>query len=370
MLRLFLSLIILFIMLPLAAQAQYTCPPCNSGCDTLQWKQAGSCPHCGMTLQAASTTANEAEQAPLRIAFYLQDGVEVLDFAGPMEVFAYAGFKVFTVSKTKSPIKSQGILTILPDYSLEDAPQADILAFFGGNADAAASDAAVIEWVQKQRGIQQYFSVCTGAFILGKSGLLDGQTVTTFHQSLVGLKKTVPSARVLRDVRFVDNGQVITTAGISAGIDGALHLVAKLKGPVAAQQVADYMEYDKWSFGEGLLLEATGSQKGEEAQLTAKQALLTYEGVYRYKEGQEAFLVYSSEKERLYAVLGEERIPLYFESAGVLRNSRNDLVLVEFDASGTLSGLREGPGGPFYPRISSQVPAAVRERLAPGREVK
>jgi putative intracellular protease/amidase len=73
----------------------------------------------------------------LKICFYLQDGVEVLDFAGPMEVFSYAGFEVFTVSKTKDPIISQGILKIIPDYGINNAPPADILAFFGGNSNKA-----------------------------------------------------------------------------------------------------------------------------------------------------------------------------------------------------------------------------------------
>ena len=90
--------------------------------------------------------------------------------------------------------------------------------------------------------------------MLGKAGLLDGQTVTTFHQSIGSLKAQFPKADVRSDVRFVDNGNVITTAGISAGIDGALHLVAKLKGLETAKKCAEYMEYDKWKPGEGLIL--------------------------------------------------------------------------------------------------------------------
>lgn len=198
----------------------------------------------------------------LRIAFYLQNGVEVLDFAGPMEVFSYAQFEVFTVSKTKDPITSQGILKILPDYSIDDAPHADIIAFFGGNAGPAASDPKVIDWLKSQPTPDYYFSVCTGAFILGKAGLLDNLTVTTFHESIANLRKAVPTAKVLSNVRFVDNGRVITTAGISAGIDGALHLVAKIKGEAAASRVAYYMEYDKWVPGSGLIVPAQASSAG------------------------------------------------------------------------------------------------------------
>ena len=89
---------------------------------------------------------------------------------------------------------------------------------------------------------------------MGRAGILDGLTATTFHSSIDGLRKALPSTKVLSNVRFVDNGRVITTAGISAGIDGALHLVTKLKGEDLAKQTASYMEYDKWVPGQGLIL--------------------------------------------------------------------------------------------------------------------
>ncbi len=191
----------------------------------------------------------------MTICFYLQDGVEVLDFAGPMEVFAYAGFEVFTVSRKKEPIISQGILKVLPDYSIEDAPPADILAFFGGNTGNPSKDSAVLNWIRgRQHSTAYFFSVCTGAFFLGRAGLLDNLTATTFHSSIESLQKALPSTKVLSNVRFVDNGKVITTAGISAGIDGALHLVAKLKGEEMAREVATYMEYDKWVPQQGLVV--------------------------------------------------------------------------------------------------------------------
>ncbi|WP_103071098.1 DJ-1/PfpI family protein [Aquimarina sediminis] len=189
-----------------------------------------------------------------KIAFYLQPGVEVLDFAGPMEVFAYAGYEVFTVSKTKEPILSQGILKIIPDYSIDNAPESDVLAFFGGNASNAYEDKKVINWVKERKNVDLYFSVCSGALILAKSGLLEGKTATTFHSTLDRLEHNYPNVDVKRDVRFVDNGTIITTAGVSAGIDGALHLVARLQGLNRAKDVAYYMEYDKWKPGEGLIL--------------------------------------------------------------------------------------------------------------------
>jgi transcriptional regulator GlxA family with amidase domain len=196
----------------------------------------------------------------IKVLFYLQDGVEILDFAGPLEVFSYAGFDVFIVSKTKGPITSQGVVKIIPDYTIDDAPPADILAFFGGNSGNAANDPAVIDWLKNAPTPEYYFSVCTGAFILGKAGFLDGLTVTTFHSSIENLKKAVPKAKVLSNVRFVDNGKVITTAGISAGIDGALHLVEKIRGKNMAEETAKYMEYDKWVPEQGLILTKSGKQ--------------------------------------------------------------------------------------------------------------
>jgi transcriptional regulator GlxA family with amidase domain len=253
-----LILVITTIGLPAIAKAKmaYYCPPCGDDCDKIAYAHPGKCPHCGMTLvlQDVATHNKQTDVKRLKVLFYLQDGVEVLDFAGPMEVFADAGFDVAVVSKTKDPIKSQGILKIIPDFSIADAPHADILAFFGGNSGNASNDPAVIQWLKNEPAPQYYFSVCTGAFILGKAGFLDHLTVTTFHESIEGLKQAVPNAKVLSNVRFVDNGTVITTAGISAGIDGALHLVAKIRGEEAAVQIAKYMEYDKWVPGQGLVI--------------------------------------------------------------------------------------------------------------------
>ena len=239
--------------------AAFYCPMCGGDCDNLVFTKAGVCTHCNMKLVRQTVAERRAilnnYNKKMTICFYLQDGVEVLDFAGPMEVFAYAGFQVFTVSRKKEPILTQGILKILPDYGIEDVPPADILAFFGGNSGVASQDPAVISWIKSRKETTQYyFSVCTGAFIIGQAGLLDSLTATTFHSSIESLRKAFPATKVLSDVRFVDNGRVITTAGISAGIDGALHMVAKLKGEALAKDVAAYMEYDKWVPGQGLIV--------------------------------------------------------------------------------------------------------------------
>lgn len=236
--------------------AIYICAPCGGSCDSLTFDQAGKCPHCGMDLirKEASDLVKDSGKI-LSICFYLQDNVELLDFAGPMEVFVVAGFNVFTVSKTNEPITSQGTLHIIPDYSIEDAPSSDVMVFFGGAHSKPMNDASVISWIQSRKKSTKYFmSVCTGAFILGKAGILDNLTATTYHTQIENLQESLPKTKVLPNVRFVDNGNVITTAGISAGIDGALHFVAKIKGPEFAKKVAVDIEYDKWIADQGLII--------------------------------------------------------------------------------------------------------------------
>lgn len=246
----------LFFLLPVLAMAQqrdYVCPPCNNQCDSLGFHQPGKCPHCNMKLVERDSIQQQHQYS---ICFYLYNGTEVLDFAGPMEVFSYAGFKIFTVGKTKDPVTVQGIMKVIPDYSIADAPPADYFAIFGGDDGVAAGDPAVISWIKsREPQTKGYFSVCTGAFVLGKAGLLDNLTITTFHSAIDNLQKVVPSAKVLKNVRYVDNGRVITTAGISAGIDGALHLVARLQGAEAAKRVAEYMEYDKYVPEQGMVVQ-------------------------------------------------------------------------------------------------------------------
>lgn len=150
-------------------------------------------------------------------------------------------------------------LTIVPDYSIEDAPEtADVIAFFGGGgAYHESRQENILKWVKGQTAQADInFSVCTGAFYLGEAGLLDGKTATTFHSSIPDLRERFPKATVRDDVRFVDNGSVITTGGISAGIDGALYLVSKIKGKSVALDVAENMEHFGWQPDKGLVIES------------------------------------------------------------------------------------------------------------------
>lgn len=203
-------------------------------------------------LTLASACA-EARPYTRNVAIVVYDQAEPLDWAGPFEVynnaarFGAAGgenaFHVYVVSKTRDPVDAQG-LHVLPSYSIADAPRPDIVLFPGGPSRRLTDDPQFFAWAKRvaaEAEIAQ--SVCTGAFVLGKAGLLDGLDVTTFHGSIDRLQKDYPRTRVHRGRRFVDSGRIVTTAGISAGIDGSLHVVARLLGRRVADEVATYMEY-------------------------------------------------------------------------------------------------------------------------------
>ncbi|NND33713.1 MAG: DJ-1/PfpI family protein [Saprospiraceae bacterium] len=195
------------------------------------------------------------------VAIFIHDGVEVLDFSGPGEVFAathtdLGAFNVYTVSLNTEPIISQGFIKIIPEYSISNAPKPDIIVLPGGATGPLLNNTDLIDWVKKiTPDLEVALSVCTGAFILQKAGLLQGKKATTFHNAIDRLREIAPETEVLENVRWVDNGQVITTAGVSAGIDGALHTVERIFGREAAEETARYMEYDKWNPEDGLVVE-------------------------------------------------------------------------------------------------------------------
>jgi putative intracellular protease/amidase len=222
-----------------------------------------------MLLLAASALAvpgapAEAKDYTRNVAIVVYENAEPLDWTGPFEVYndaAHAAmangapaFRVYIVSKTTKPLNAQG-LVVVPSYSIADAPKPDIVLFPGGPSSKITEDAEFFAWAKKaseEAEIAQ--SVCTGAFVLAKAGLLDGLEVTTFHGAIDNLQKTYPKTSVKRGRRFVDNGHVVTTAGISAGIDGSLHVVARLLGRRVADDVATYMEY-AWSPEASLAME-------------------------------------------------------------------------------------------------------------------
>lgn len=344
----FLFLLLLFCGKVVAQDSAFVCPPCNSHCDDILFEEPGLCSHCSMELIKKGALKTNGVGDKKSIAFFLQDGVEVLDFAGPMEVFSYAGFKVFTVSKTREAIHSQGTLTIIPDYSLEDAPQADILAFFGGNASRAYQDPEVINWVRSQKNIEYYFSVCTGAFILAESGLLKEKTATTFHSALPDFEKKYPETRVLKNVRYVDNGNIITTAGISAGIDGALHLVARVHGFNRARKVAYDIEYDKWTPGEGLLLT---DDDPYEFYLDLKD-MDDYLGTYEVTDNRLVEIKLNERENAIYAFLEGQNYPLFYLGENIFKGINGQQFTFERRKDKAVLGYRtsESPSV-FYKKL-------------------
>jgi putative intracellular protease/amidase len=216
-------------------------------------EKEGSSPRAGsaaaVSVPAGSSPATAAPAAPSSrrrtVAILVYDGVELLDFAGPGEVFASAGkFDVYTVGPSGKPVTSQGFVAVQPRYSVATAPRPDILLVPGGNVGNVIDDAATMNWIKATAGSgEQVLSVCNGAMILAHAGLLDGLEATTHHGSIAALRQHAPRTTVHDDRRFVDNGKVVTAAGVSAGIDMSLHVVAKLLGPSAAADTARYMEY-------------------------------------------------------------------------------------------------------------------------------
>ena len=191
---------------------------------------------------------------PRNVAIFLYDDVELLDFAGPGEVFSASGFNTYTVSVDGKELTSQRFVKIKPDYSIENAPAPDVIVFPGGNSGPSANNIVVTNWIKNANSQgTNFISVCTGAFIVAKAGLLENKRVTTHWGSTKSFARQYPSTTVMENTRWVDNGFVITTAGVSAGIDGALHLVARIKGRDEAQRTARYMEYDKWDPDNGVV---------------------------------------------------------------------------------------------------------------------
>jgi putative intracellular protease/amidase len=229
-----------------AAEAKrYKCPPCGSPCDTTTFSAAGVCPTCGMTLVEASAAAAEPDPGRKKVAILVFNSCEILDFSGPWEMFGAAGCEVYSVAATKDPITTAMGLTVVPKYTFADAPQPDVLVIPGGGVKAATEDQATLDYVRKAtEGTQNTMSVCNGAFILANTGLLDGLTATTTSGNITRMAEKYPKIKVVRDRRYVDNGHLVTTAGLSAGMDGALHVIAKLFGSGYAQEVALSEEYD------------------------------------------------------------------------------------------------------------------------------
>jgi len=186
------------------------------------------------------------------LAILVFDDVEVMDFCGPFEVFSVAGrftgppaFNVLTVAENAGPVVTRGGLSVNPRSRLADCPRPDLLLVPGGQGTRREMhNPTLLDWIRaRSQEAELVLSVCTGALLLAKAGLLDGLEATTHHGAIDLLRQVAPKTTVHSDLRFVDNGRVICSAGIAAGIDMSLHVVGRLLGREVADKTARQMEY-------------------------------------------------------------------------------------------------------------------------------
>ncbi len=189
----------------------------------------------------------------LNVAVLIYDGVYVLDFTGPIEVFTdtflernASAFNVFTIAEKPELIKAHSGMQVIPDFTFENSPKIDIFIIPGGNPSLTNDNDKLNKiLIQKIEESKFTMSVCTGAFILAKTGKLNGLEATTWHGAIDLLKDKYPKIKVVKS-RWTDNGKILTTAGVSAGIDGSLYLVSKIFGKKIADNTAKYMDYEYW----------------------------------------------------------------------------------------------------------------------------
>jgi transcriptional regulator GlxA family with amidase domain len=189
----------------------------------------------------------------MRIGIALFEGAEELDWAGPWEVLAAwakgwpdDGVEIFTVAREDGVVTCAKGLRVLPDHTWESAPPLDVLVYPGGiGTRRELGDEVVLDWLRGLRARDTLMtSVCTGSLVYAAAGLLEGRPATTWWGALDRLAELGNGIEVRPDDRFVDSGEVVTAAGVSAGIDMALHLVARLHSVERAQEVRRYIQYD------------------------------------------------------------------------------------------------------------------------------
>jgi copper(I)-binding protein/putative intracellular protease/amidase/DNA-directed RNA polymerase subunit RPC12/RpoP len=260
---------------------EYVCAPCGCDKDNEVFDKPGACPTCGMPLVEKGSVASQPaapDFARKKVAILIFDGVQIIDYTGPWEVFGQAGFEVFTVAQKPDSITTAFGMKVTPTRVFADQVKPDILLIPGGNVLAAQKDPQTLKWLQESaERAEVVLSVCNGAYILAKAGLLNGLTATTTAPLIDGLAQAAPNIKVVYDRRYVDNGKVITTGGLSAGIDGALHVVARLLGKGRAQAIALGIEYD-WQPETGFARPALADKHLRFALSGLERIPLNYEG--------------------------------------------------------------------------------------------
>jgi transcriptional regulator GlxA family with amidase domain len=191
-----------------------------------------------------------ADGTAVPVAFLLDTGATVIDFAGPWEVFqdvgeaGVPGFDLFVVAPSDALIQASAGLQVLPTYTLETAPSPRVVVIPAQGAREPEDRARKLEWLKARLAdADVVMSVCTGAFLLAETGALDGLSATTHHDFFDAFEARFPAINLVRGRRFVDNGSVITAGGLTSGIDAALRVVERYYGRDIATSTAQYMEH-------------------------------------------------------------------------------------------------------------------------------
>jgi transcriptional regulator GlxA family with amidase domain len=191
------------------------------------------------------------------VAILIFDDVELLDFAGPFEVFSSVRnltgdherlMDVFAVAESLTLVRCRNGLVVQPERTIDECPPIDVLVIPGGAGVRPALERSnLVEWVRtRAQEVELTVSVCTGSFLLAQAGLLSGRPATTHWERINEMRERFPDVEIIEDERWVDTGEIITAAGVSAGIDVALHVVRRLYGADVARATALGIEYDYW----------------------------------------------------------------------------------------------------------------------------
>ncbi|GAA5445072.1 hypothetical protein Misp06_03265 [Microbulbifer sp. NBRC 101763] len=195
-------------------------------------------------LLSSKAWAHSTSKDAFHIGILLYDGAQTIDYAGPYEVFGQARYRLTTISEDGETITSAMGLQVVPDASFEQENQFDAVIIPGGGINKAMENPEILQWIKEQSEQVQYvLSVCNGAFILANTGLLHSKKATTIRGAFNSFEKSFPDIELVKNKKFVDNGKIITTAGLSSGIDGALYLVSKIDTMEKARSVAAKIEY-------------------------------------------------------------------------------------------------------------------------------
>ncbi len=196
----------------------------------------------------ATTSLKPPDKGQIPVAFLISDGAVVIDFCGPWEVFQDVmipgsremPFRLYTVAESKKPIRTSGGMQIVPDYTIQNAPPPKVIVIPAQSEPSPA----VLEWIRNaSKTTDVTMSVCTGAFVLAKTGLLNGKSATTYHGAFGRFAMKFPDVQLKRGARFVENGNLATAGGLSSGIDLALRVVERYYGRHVAQKTAYDLEY-------------------------------------------------------------------------------------------------------------------------------